>query len=42
MDNNEHKENQEKQYICIDPKCDQSNRLFKAKNENHPHKAHDH
>ncbi|CAD8110913.1 unnamed protein product [Paramecium sonneborni] len=42
MDNNEHKENQEKQYICIDAKCDQQNRLFKAKNDNHQHKSHDH
>ncbi|CAD8093888.1 unnamed protein product [Paramecium sonneborni] len=42
MDISETKEIQEKQFICIDPKCDQSNRLFKSKNENHPHKSHDH
>lgn len=31
---NEHKEkDQEKLYICIDVKCDSTNRLFKAKND---------
>ncbi|KAM3134761.1 hypothetical protein pb186bvf_013086 [Paramecium bursaria] len=36
----EHKDT-EKQYICIDSRCEQSNRLFKAKNDSHPHKSHD-
>ena len=40
----EHKENKdnEKQFICIDFRCDSTNRLFKAKNDSHPHKTHDH